>query len=381
MCRDLLGVDPDALAGGSAPSVVHPDDLELLADALHAVPRRTARTGPSGTGCSDPDGAARTVESKVSNRLDDPVIRGIVVNTRDVTEAEVARPRARRERGGAADRGAVGAGGDLRGRPRWASIRLWNPACEALFGWTADEVIGRPVPFLSETAEAQRPRRAAPTSSRVATSPVPPRSRRRDGDADLGRVVRRAGHGPRRVRSPRSSRSRSTSPTACEPTATSSGAPSSTGSWRRCVGTWWRPAPESIDERAIDGLERLAAHFGARAAALYVRDLARPRFVWPVGADGRGRRRRRSRTTASSSHDDDDPRAGWVIAGAHGPLGMLVLAWDEPPEIGADDLAPLETVGRRAHRRGRPHRRRAGGARERAAASAPWPSTRPTSWS
>ena len=39
MCRDLLGRGPRrARRAVSAPSVVHPDDLELLAAALHDVP-------------------------------------------------------------------------------------------------------------------------------------------------------------------------------------------------------------------------------------------------------------------------------------------------------------------------------------------------------
>lgn len=35
---------------------------------------------------------------------------------------------------------------DTRGRVK----RLWNPAAEALFGWTREEVVGRPLPFVPE---------------------------------------------------------------------------------------------------------------------------------------------------------------------------------------------------------------------------------------
>ena len=31
-----------------------------------------------------------------------------------------------------------------------ARVQLWNPACERIYGWTAEEVLGKPVPFLSQ---------------------------------------------------------------------------------------------------------------------------------------------------------------------------------------------------------------------------------------
>jgi diguanylate cyclase (GGDEF)-like protein/PAS domain S-box-containing protein len=104
-------------------------------------------------------------------------------------------------------------------------------------------------------------------------------------------------------------------------------------------------APESIDVRAMEGLERLAEHFGARAVALYVRDLAVPGFVWPVGADVPVDAASIPGGGVFARDDEAEPLAGWVIAGANGPLGMVALVWDEPPDLRADDLAPLETVG------------------------------------
>jgi len=263
------------------------------------------------------------------------------VNTRDVTEAEdVSRARDQSE---AALRTVVrSAPAAIFAVDRDGIIRLWNPACEALFGWSVDDVVGRQVPFLSDTQKRNARVRSADLldghdlagtavftrrdgeqiSVSLSAAPIT------DGAGAVTAIVTVAVDVTHRVRAGRDVKRRA--------------------EFDRFVATLCRDlveaTPDSVDERAVGGLERLAVHYGAQAAALYVRDLARPRFAAPAGA-----------TVAVDHesipddgvfvHDDDHPRAGWVIAGAHGPLGLLVLAWDEPPDIGADDLAPLETVG------------------------------------
>ena len=339
-CRDVLGVEPDSLVGRHRVELIHPDDLEQVAHALRAVRRdgtdRTVRYR-----FRRPDGTVRSVESRVSNRLDDAVIRGIVVNTRDVTEAEDAN-RARDASEAALRTVVRSAPAAIFAVDRGGAIQLWNPASEALFGWTAVEVVGRPVPFLSpQQTRAARVRGADLLDGREVSGEA--RFRHRDGhpiiaaisaapvrgaDGDVAEIVVVAVDVTDRVRSDREVKRRA--------------------ELDRIVASLCRDlveaVPESLDGHVVAGLEHLAVHFGAQAAALHVRDLATARFRWPaetaIHID-------LERVPAGGvfAFDDDHPRAGWVIAGASGALGMLVLAWDEPPEIPAVDLAPLETLG------------------------------------
>jgi diguanylate cyclase (GGDEF)-like protein/PAS domain S-box-containing protein len=339
-CRDVLGVEPDALAGHVRAELIHAEDLDDLLASLQAV-RAGATDRTVRYRFLRPDGGTRTVESKLSNRLDDPVIRGIVINTRDVTEAEEA-TRARDASEAALRTVVRSAPAAIFAVDRGGAIKLWNPASEELFGWAADEVVGRRVPFLSHrqmemvrrhsddllhgreiAGEVRfRHRDGHPIIAAVSAAPV------RGADGAVTEIVVVAVDVTDRVRSDLDMKRRA--------------------EFDRFVAAWCRDlveaVPESIDANTLAGLERLAEHFGAQAAALHVRDLTTPRFVWPAGADVRVDP---DRIPAAGvfAIDDDHPRAGWVIAGASDALGMLLLAWDAPPEVTADDLTPLETVG------------------------------------
>ncbi|HEX6371130.1 MAG TPA: PAS domain S-box protein [Longimicrobium sp.] len=90
------------------------------------------------------DGSLRIVEALATNMTEEPSVCGIVLNVRDVTEssrtkqqlrASEARIRAILE---SAHDPFISA--DSAGR-----IREWNPAAERTFGWSRDEVVGRPL--------------------------------------------------------------------------------------------------------------------------------------------------------------------------------------------------------------------------------------------
>ena len=72
--------------GEGALEFVHPDDLPMFLEALAKVV-----SGPGGTGSVEgrvrhADGSWRTVEATGRNLLDDPAVRGVILNVRDVTE-------------------------------------------------------------------------------------------------------------------------------------------------------------------------------------------------------------------------------------------------------------------------------------------------------
>ncbi len=376
-CRDVLGVEPDSLAGRHRVELIHPDDLEQVAHALRAVRTdgtdRTVRYR-----FRRPDGTVRSVESRVSNRLDDAVIRGIVVNTRDVTEAEDAN-RARDASEAALRTVVRSAPAAIFAVDRGGAIQLWNPASEALFGWTAVEVVGRPVPFLSpQQTRAARARGADLLDGREVSGEA--RFRHRDGhpiiaaisaapvrgaDGDVAEIVVVAVDVTDRVRSDREVKRRA--------------------ELDRFVASLCRDlveaVPESLDGHVVAGLEHLAVHFGAQAAALHVRDLATARFRWPaetaIHVD-------LERVPAGGvfAFDDDHPRAGWVIAGASGALGHARVGLGRAAGDHRRRSRAARDPGRGADRSASTGSAPSGPCTRATSGSAPWPSTRRTSsWS
>ena len=97
------------------------------------------------------DGEWRWVDIIATNRTDDPEVSGIVLNFRDVTE--------RRENEGRLDMQA-----EVLDEVQHAvlvtdatgKVTYWNGAAEALLGWPAAEVIGKPLAEVGLMADAQR---------------------------------------------------------------------------------------------------------------------------------------------------------------------------------------------------------------------------------
>lgn len=87
--KNILGFEPAFLVGKNALSYMHPEDLEnaklsldkLIADKhVLAPPRRFSNAA----------GEWRWMESNISYSIDDPAVRGIVVNSRDITDKKIA---------------------------------------------------------------------------------------------------------------------------------------------------------------------------------------------------------------------------------------------------------------------------------------------------
>jgi two-component system, sensor histidine kinase and response regulator len=90
---ERLGYTPDELIGTRALDYVHPEDREGVA----GVVARTVREGPRASGewrCRRKDGSWCAVEAEGTNLMDEPSVRGIVFNWREITE----RKRAEQER-------------------------------------------------------------------------------------------------------------------------------------------------------------------------------------------------------------------------------------------------------------------------------------------
>lgn len=83
--QNMLGADPDDILGIDAFVYIHPADRERVSETFAELVDHPDRQFRVEYRIQTWSGEYRTVESRGRNLLDDPVVDGIVVNTRDVT--------------------------------------------------------------------------------------------------------------------------------------------------------------------------------------------------------------------------------------------------------------------------------------------------------
>ncbi|MGA3057473.1 MAG: bifunctional diguanylate cyclase/phosphodiesterase [Candidatus Limnocylindrales bacterium] len=84
--RQIFGSDPDAVLGSQFARLVHPDDEARFTLDLGGVVAEPGSTRVVECRLRHSDGSWRYAETRMTNLLDVPAIRGVVFNTRDVTE-------------------------------------------------------------------------------------------------------------------------------------------------------------------------------------------------------------------------------------------------------------------------------------------------------
>ena len=82
----ILGYDPDELVGQEGYEFVHPEDRDRNADALEAVLSTPSEPETVEVRFRHADGSWRWIEATLRNRLDDDIIDGILLSSRDITE-------------------------------------------------------------------------------------------------------------------------------------------------------------------------------------------------------------------------------------------------------------------------------------------------------
>ncbi|WP_338739723.1 PAS domain S-box protein [Haloplanus salilacus] len=82
----ILGYDPDELIGQEGYEFVHPEDRERNADALETVLSDPSESETVEVRFRHADGSWRWIEATIRNRLDDDIIDGILLSSRDITE-------------------------------------------------------------------------------------------------------------------------------------------------------------------------------------------------------------------------------------------------------------------------------------------------------
>jgi PAS domain S-box-containing protein len=92
----VMGYKPEEQIGTNAFGSVHPDDRERALDTFAEVLKRPGLHPPLEFRVPHKDGSWRYLEHVVNNLLDDPAMRGVVINSRDVTERKRAEEEVRR---------------------------------------------------------------------------------------------------------------------------------------------------------------------------------------------------------------------------------------------------------------------------------------------
>lgn len=86
----VLGYAPEEMVGEPVISYVHPEDAERVREAGAELLERGGITDPLEVRFRHKDGSWRHLEAIATNLLDHPVVKGIVVNSRDITERKAA---------------------------------------------------------------------------------------------------------------------------------------------------------------------------------------------------------------------------------------------------------------------------------------------------
>lgn len=89
----LLGHDPSEMIGRSQFDLIHRDDVKAMRSMFHELAVRGKMAQPIEFRVRTKAGVWRTLESIGKNCLDIPEVRGIIVNTRDVTERKTIQQR------------------------------------------------------------------------------------------------------------------------------------------------------------------------------------------------------------------------------------------------------------------------------------------------
>jgi len=86
----VFGHQPDALAGTYSGDLVHPDDLAVVPSIEQLMALATDQERPIRFRLRHHDGRWRWIEARFRDELANPVVDGIIVNIRDVTERHLA---------------------------------------------------------------------------------------------------------------------------------------------------------------------------------------------------------------------------------------------------------------------------------------------------
>ncbi len=136
----VLGYLPEDLMGAVSFDYVYPDDAAFVTESFAGILRTSGVHAPVEFRTQAADGSVRYVQAIPNNQLDNPVLRGVVVTFRDLTERVRVEEKVRFQA-----RLLDAVGQSVIATDRQGKIVYWNLASEELYGWSAEEATGRTV--------------------------------------------------------------------------------------------------------------------------------------------------------------------------------------------------------------------------------------------
>ncbi len=138
----ILGYKPEELVGKGTLEFLHPDDAQNVSKTLDVLFKHPGQAVIMGVRFLHKDGSWRVIEGVVNNLLHDPMVNGIVVNYRDITERKRAQE-ALKQREKHFRVMIENSLDDVAILDREGNIISQSPSVEFVLGYGPDEHIGR----------------------------------------------------------------------------------------------------------------------------------------------------------------------------------------------------------------------------------------------
>ncbi|MBM4162427.1 MAG: PAS domain S-box protein [Ignavibacteria bacterium] len=141
--KNALGYQPEELVGHNAFELLHPEDQSKLGELFQRVLSTPGGSQSAQFRYKHKDRTWKWFEGTGTNNLEDPSVRGIVINYRDISTRKLAEEELIRLRKAVESSGEV-----IFMTDRDGTFRFVNPAFTAVYGYTADEVVGLATPRI-----------------------------------------------------------------------------------------------------------------------------------------------------------------------------------------------------------------------------------------
>ena len=141
--KRVFGFDPEEVVGTDAFLWVHPDDQEELKQTVEELKALPGASVVSQYRALRKDGGWQWMESTASNQLHDPAVAALIINQRDISERKAAEAALLRF-----EAIVESANEAIIGSDRDGTIVSWNPAARRIFGYSAEEALGRNIAML-----------------------------------------------------------------------------------------------------------------------------------------------------------------------------------------------------------------------------------------
>ncbi|HUI44501.1 MAG TPA: PAS domain S-box protein [Nitrospirota bacterium] len=150
----ILGYDQRELIGKNVFEMIHPEDLQKVRTAFREVVSNRDLTLSADFRFLHKDGSWRVLYATGSNHLDNPLIDGIVVNSRDITERNQVEEKLRQSEERFRRIFEDGPLGMIVIDPSYRFLKANKSFCEML-GYTEQELVGRSIEDLTHPEEKE----------------------------------------------------------------------------------------------------------------------------------------------------------------------------------------------------------------------------------